>query len=55
MTGYKGRTKASLIERDFPHHVEMIVPEGGLGRRLDEMHEWHRARGHSDDVWSHLA
>ena len=23
----------------------MFVPEGGLGKRLDEMHEWHRARG----------
>ena len=45
MTRYKGRTKTSLIERDFPHRVEMIVPEGGFGKRLDEMHEWHRARG----------
>jgi hypothetical protein len=45
MTRYKGRTKISLIERDFPHRVEMIVPEGGFGKRLDEMHEWHRARG----------
>ena len=35
MTRYKGRTKAKTIERDFPHHVEMIVPEGGFGKRLD--------------------
>jgi hypothetical protein len=44
MTRYRGRTKTSLIERQFPHHVEMIVPEGGFGKRLDQMHEWHRAR-----------
>ena len=45
MTRYKGRSKTSLIERDFPHHVEMIVPEGGFGKRLDAMYEWHHARG----------
>ena len=44
MTHYKGRTKTNLIERDFPHRVEMIVPKGGFGKRLDEMYEWHRAR-----------
>jgi hypothetical protein len=27
----------------FPYIVEMAVPEGGLGKRLDTMHEWHRA------------
>ena len=45
MTRYKGRTKTKLIERDFPHQVEMLVPEGGLGKGLDEMHDWHHARG----------
>jgi hypothetical protein len=45
MTRYKGRTKTNLIERDFPHHVEMAVPEGGFGTRLDEMYEWHQERG----------
>jgi hypothetical protein len=44
MTRYKGRTKTSLIERDYPHRVEMMVPRGGFGKRLDEMHEWHHAR-----------
>jgi hypothetical protein len=44
MTRYKGRTKTSLTERNYPHHVELVVPEGGFGKRLDEMHEWHRAR-----------
>ena len=31
-------------EQEYPHIVEMRVPGGGLGRRLDDMHEWHRAR-----------
>jgi hypothetical protein len=31
MTRYKGRAKTSLIERGFPHRVEMIVPKGGFG------------------------
>jgi hypothetical protein len=44
MTRYQGRTKINLIERGFPHRVEMIVPKGGFGKRLDEMHEWHSAR-----------
>lgn len=44
MTRYKARTRTNLIERDFPHRVELIVPEGGFGNRLDDMHEWHHAR-----------
>ena len=40
MPRYKGRTKPTLIERDFPHHVEVLVPLGGLGTRLDAMHDW---------------
>jgi hypothetical protein len=45
MTRHKGRTKSSLVERKFPHRVEMIVPEGGFGKRLDAIYEWHQARG----------
>ena len=45
MTRYKGRPSAKSIERDFPHIVEMIVPEGGFGTRLNAMYEWHSARG----------
>jgi len=26
----------------------MIVPKGGFGKRLDEMHEWHRSRSQRD-------
>jgi len=48
MTRYKGRTSARAIEKDFPQIVEMIVPLGGLGKKLDDMYEWHRARGIQD-------
>ena len=44
MARYKGRTKTKLVERDCPHRVEMIVPKGGFGKKLNEMHEWHLAR-----------
>jgi hypothetical protein len=30
MTRYKGRQSAKAIERDFPHVIETVVPEGGL-------------------------
>jgi hypothetical protein len=33
MTRYKGRTSPEAVERDFPHHVEMIVPLGGFGKK----------------------
>jgi hypothetical protein len=36
------------IERDFPHTVEMLVPLSGFGRQLDDMYDWHRARGIKD-------
>src|SRR5664280_276662 len=45
MARYKGRKSPKAIERDFPHVVEIAVPPGGLGKRLDAMHDWHRARG----------
>ena len=45
MSRYKGRTRPTLIERDFPQHVEMVVPVGGFGKQLDAMHAWHRAKG----------
>ena len=45
MTRYKGRTSTKAIEQAYPHIVEMIVPLGGFGRKLDEMYEWHWARG----------
>ena len=36
---------AKGINRKFPHVVEVIVPAGGLGRRLNTMHGFHAARG----------
>jgi hypothetical protein len=45
MTRYKGRLSTRTIARDFPHIVEIAVPPGGLGKRLDDMHDRHRTRG----------
>ena len=42
---YKGRASLKVIERKFPHHVDMMVPEGGFGSRLNAMHDWHDERG----------
>ena len=49
MTRYKGRASLKLIESKFPHHVDMMVPEGGFGRLLNAMHDrqrrsWYRGR-----------
>jgi hypothetical protein len=35
MPHYKGRHNPKTIERHFPHFVEVAIPPGGLGRRLD--------------------
>jgi hypothetical protein len=32
------------IERTFPHIIEISVPLGGFGSKLDDMYEWHWAR-----------
>jgi hypothetical protein len=45
MSRYKGRTGPKAIEQAYPHIVEMIVPLGGFGKKLDAMYEWHRVRG----------
>jgi hypothetical protein len=41
MTRYKGRQSAKAVEQDFLHFVDMVVPPGGLGKRLDAMYEFH--------------
>jgi hypothetical protein len=41
MSPYKGKPSAKTIAREFPFVVEVMVPEGGLGRRLDDMHAFH--------------
>jgi hypothetical protein len=45
VTRYKGRTSFKSIERDFPYTVEMIVPEGGFGKTLDAMYDFHARHG----------
>jgi hypothetical protein len=44
MARYKGRRSPAVVERDFPNIVEMPVPPGGLGKRLDAMHDFHTGR-----------
>ena len=55
---YKGRPSGKIIARDFPFIVEIAMPAGGLGTRLNEMHSFHDQRsiqvapvrhGHEDD------
>jgi hypothetical protein len=45
MSRYKGRAGLKVIENKFPHHIDMLVPEGGFGSRLNAMHDWRDARG----------
>ena len=45
MSRYKGRTSYKVLAREFPYTVETDVPEGGLGRTLDRMYEFHALRG----------
>lgn len=41
MTRYKGQLRASRTEQEYPHHVDIVVPPGGLGTTLDAMYEFH--------------
>ena len=45
MSRYKGRASLKENEAKFPHHIEMLVPEGGFGTRLNAMHDWHDTHG----------
>jgi hypothetical protein len=45
MSRYKGQLKAAQIEQDFPHHVDIIVPPGGLGTGLDAMYDFYARHG----------
>jgi hypothetical protein len=40
MTSYKGRQNAKAVERDFPHLVDIVVPLGGFGSKLDAMYDF---------------
>jgi hypothetical protein len=45
MSRYKGRANPKSIKRDFPHIVEMRLPDGGFGKKLEAMYEWHSRLG----------
>jgi hypothetical protein len=45
MARYKGQYGALRNERNFPHIVQIIVPPGGLGKRLDAMYDFHSRHG----------
>ena len=45
MTRPKGRQSAKTVEKDFPHFVDMVIPLGGFGDRLDTMYEFHDRHG----------
>jgi hypothetical protein len=45
MTRYKGQLRVSRTEQEFPHHVDITVPPGGLGTQLDAMYEFHSQHG----------
>ena len=44
MSRYQNRAGLKANEGKRPHHVDMMVPKGGFGVRLNEMHDWHDAR-----------
>jgi len=41
---YKDRS-AKAIEQDFPHFVDIAVPPGGLGPRINAMYDFHFRNG----------
>ena len=45
MNRYKGSQSAKAVEREYPHFVDITVPPGGLGQRLDAMYEFHAHHG----------
>jgi hypothetical protein len=53
MARYKGRLSPKSIERDYPHHVEIAIPPGGLGRRLGAMHDLCAERGIRSRAFTH--
>ena len=45
MSRYKGRQSARSVEQDFPHFVDVAVPPGGLGKKLNGMYDFHAQHG----------
>lgn len=40
MVRYRELRSIRQLEKEFPFQVEIVVPPGGLGRRLDEIEAW---------------
>jgi hypothetical protein len=36
---YKGQITPRIIDREYPHQVEIPIPDAGLGSRLNAMHD----------------
>jgi hypothetical protein len=45
MTHRKGEITPRMNERGFAHIVELALPEGGFGTRLNDIDAFHRLRG----------
>lgn len=45
MPHYRNRQSAKAVEHEFPHFVEMAVPESGLGGDLKAMYDFHIRHG----------
>jgi len=45
MSRYKASQSAKVIEQQFPHIVEVVVPSGALGPRLNAMYDFHTRHG----------
>ena len=39
------QTKRKSVEQDFPHFVDIAVPPGGLGKKLNAMYDFHAHHG----------
>src|SRR5262249_51497278 len=51
MSRDKGRAGLKLLDREFPHHVDMMLPEGGFVRHAQVA----RCLWHSRCLWSEPA
>jgi len=45
MTRRKSERTVRTNERECPHIIELAMPPGGLGAKLDLIHAFHRQRG----------
>jgi hypothetical protein len=45
MSRYKGSQSARVIEHESRHFVDVVVPQGGLGPRLNAMYDFHTRHG----------